>query len=104
MAHTDFVVLEQDAMGLGTHGTRACKRHDVAFGHDGSTNVRVEFAVIVNDSVKLFFISGFKGGFVLGKDAHDSWLGRNHIMTPSVVYGEKKRGETFEFCIPEVKA
>ena len=104
MTHTHLVIFKQDAMGFSTHGTRACKRHDVAFGHDGSTNVRVEFAVIVDDGVKLFFISRFKGSFVLGKDAHGSRLGRSHIMTPSVIYGERKRGETFEFCIPEVKA
>ena len=87
MAHTDFVVLKQDAMGFGTNGARTCKRHDVALGHDSPAHMRVEFAVIVNDGVKLFFVSGLKSGFVLGKDAHGQGSGRHHIMAPTSLHG-----------------
>ena len=88
MAHTDFVVLKQDAMGFGTNGARTCKRHDVALGHDSPAHMRVEFAVIVNDGVKLFFVSGLKSGFILGKDAHEYALRRHHIIAPSGLHDE----------------
>ena len=53
-------------MGLASNGAHASKGHDVPFGHHGSTHVRVEFAVVMNDGVKLFFVSGVEGRFVLG--------------------------------------
>jgi len=75
--HTNLVVLKQDAMGLGADGAHACKRHDVAFGHHGATDMRVEFAIIVNEGVELFFVSGGEGGFVFFEDAHD--IGWEHV-------------------------
>ena len=70
MPNTDFIVLKQDSVGFGSNSTHACKSRDVALGHDGSTHVRVELAIIMDESVKLFLISGFKGLLVLGKDTH----------------------------------
>ena len=83
-------------MGLASNGAHASKGHDVAFGHHGATHVRVEFAVVVNDSVKLFFISGFKGGFVLGKDAHVSPSTPHHITTSTEQHEACWGAGTFE--------
>ena len=75
MPHTNFVVLKENPMGLGADSTHACKRHDVAFGHHGATDVRIEFAIVVNEGVKLFFISGGEGCFVFFEDAHGNGWG-----------------------------
>ena len=98
MTHADFVVLKQDAMGLASNGAHASKGHDVAFGHHGTANVRVEFAIVVNDGVKLFFISGFEGRFVLGKDAHGCPSASHHITTSFPVHGASWSAGTFEAC------
>ena len=81
----DLVVLKQDTMGFGANSTGAGKGHDVAFGHHGTAHVRVKFAVIVDDGVQLFFVSGFEGGFVLRKDAHGSRSTSQHITTSSPI-------------------
>jgi len=67
---SDFIVFKQDSAGFASNSVHACKSHDVTLGHDGSTNVWVELAIFVNEGIKLFFISGFKGLLVLGKDTH----------------------------------
>jgi hypothetical protein len=70
VCNSDFIVLKQDSAGFASDSAHACKGCDVALGHDGSSDMRVELAIIMDESVKLFLISGFKGLLVLGKDTH----------------------------------
>ena len=76
VTNTDLVVLKQYTMGFGANSTGAGKGHDVAFGHHGATDMRIEFAIVVNEGVKLFFISGGEGCFVFFEDAHGNGWGR----------------------------
>ena len=92
----DLVVLKQDTMGFGANSTGSGKGHDVAFGHHGAAHVRVKFAVIVDDGVQLFFVSGFEGGFVLRKDAHAPPSTSQHITTSSTVHEATRDAGTFE--------
>lgn len=77
MRNTDFIVLEQNSAGFASNSVHGCESHDVALGHNGSTHVRIELAIIVNEGIKLFFLAGFKGLLVLGKDTHVPWATPN---------------------------
>lgn len=70
MRNSNFIVFKQDSLGFTSDSVHACKSHDVALGHDGSTHVRVELAIFVNEGIKLFAVAGFKGLLVMGKDTH----------------------------------
>lgn len=96
MPYTNLLVLEQDAVGFSSDSPGAGEGHDVAFGHHGATHVGVEFAVIMDDGVELFFVSGFKGCFVLLKDAHGTRSSVQHITTSTVVDGAGCGAVTFE--------
>ena len=81
VTNTDLVVLKQNAVGFGANGTGAGKGHDVTFGHHGPAHVGVKFAIIVDDGVQFFFVSGFEGCFVRCKDAHGFRSTSQHITT-----------------------
>jgi hypothetical protein len=78
---TDFIVLKQDSLGFASDGAHACEGHDVALGHDSTTHVRIELAIFMDGSIKLFFISRFKGLLVSGKDAHGLSFPRMFIIS-----------------------
>jgi len=93
VANANLVVFKQDAMGFGADHVGPCESHDVALGHHGSSDVWIEFAIVVNDGVQKFTVSGFKGFLVLTKDGHASWLGWHQIIAPPA-HAETKTGNS----------
>jgi len=66
VSNGNIVVLKQDSVGFGLNGAHAGKTHDVGLGHDGSTHVRVELAIVVDEGEEFVSVPGFKGFSVSG--------------------------------------